>query len=77
MLLVVLLSLATTTGCASWWRSVRENDRQIAVQRGCPRLEWAVLDWNTPARDFYAGLGARTLLRALRLSPAALLRAAG
>jgi GNAT superfamily N-acetyltransferase len=31
---------------------------RIAVERGCGRMEWAVLDWNTPARDFYAKLGA-------------------
>ncbi|MGP7997377.1 MAG: N-acetyltransferase family protein [Streptosporangiaceae bacterium] len=31
---------------------------RICVARGYPRLEWAVLDWNTPARDFYASLGA-------------------
>jgi len=30
----------------------------IAVAEGCPRLEWAVLDWNTPAIDFYHSLGA-------------------
>jgi GNAT superfamily N-acetyltransferase len=30
----------------------------IAVGEGCPRLEWAVLDWNTPAIDFYRSLGA-------------------
>ncbi|HWN72104.1 MAG TPA: GNAT family N-acetyltransferase [Haliangium sp.] len=31
----------------------------IAVERGCGRFEWAVLDWNTPAQDFYKSLGAR------------------
>jgi GNAT superfamily N-acetyltransferase len=31
---------------------------RIAVQRACGRLEWAVLDWNKPAIDFYRGLGA-------------------
>lgn len=31
---------------------------RIAVRRGCGRLEWAVLDWNRPAIDFYKGLGA-------------------
>jgi GNAT superfamily N-acetyltransferase len=31
---------------------------QLAVQRGCGRFEWAVLDWNRPARDFYESLGA-------------------
>lgn len=30
----------------------------IAVDRGYRRLEWAVLDWNTPATGFYAALGA-------------------
>jgi GNAT superfamily N-acetyltransferase len=30
----------------------------IAEAEGCPRLEWAVLDWNTPAIDFYHSLGA-------------------
>ncbi len=34
---------------------------QIAVARGCGRFEWAVLDWNRPARDFYEGLGARAV----------------
>jgi GNAT superfamily N-acetyltransferase len=31
----------------------------LAVQRGCARFEWAVLDWNTPAIQFYEALGAR------------------
>ena len=30
----------------------------IAVAESCPRLEWAVLNWNTPAIDFYNSLGA-------------------
>jgi len=33
----------------------------IAVEESCPRLEWAVLDWNTPAIDFYNSLGATPL----------------
>src|SRR5690606_9100109 len=32
---------------------------RIAVARGCGRFEWAVLDWNEPARKFYESLGAR------------------
>ncbi len=28
------------------------------VERGYPRLEWSVLDWNTPAQDFYRRAGA-------------------
>ena len=31
---------------------------QIAVERGCGRLEWSCLDWNQPSIDFYRGLGA-------------------
>jgi GNAT superfamily N-acetyltransferase len=31
---------------------------KIARERNCGRLEWAVLDWNRPAIDFYRGLGA-------------------
>jgi GNAT superfamily N-acetyltransferase len=30
----------------------------LAVQRGCGRLEWSVLDWNEPALKFYRALGA-------------------
>ena len=30
----------------------------IAVERGYPRFEWWVLDWNTPAQGFYESLGA-------------------
>ena len=32
---------------------------RIAVQRNYGRFEWSVLDWNEPALDFYAGLGAK------------------
>ena len=31
---------------------------KIAVARGCGRMEWAVLDWNSPAIAFYERLGA-------------------
>ena len=31
---------------------------RICVERGYPRLEWWVLDWNQPARAFYGALGA-------------------
>jgi ribosomal protein S18 acetylase RimI-like enzyme len=30
----------------------------LAVDRGCPKLEWEVLDWNEPAIRFYRSLGA-------------------
>jgi GNAT superfamily N-acetyltransferase len=32
---------------------------RLAVERGCGRLEWAVLDWNRDAIQFYERLGAR------------------
>lgn len=32
---------------------------QLAVARDCGRFEWSVLDWNTPAIDFYESFGAR------------------
>jgi GNAT superfamily N-acetyltransferase len=35
---------------------------RLANERGCGRMEWSVLDWNTPAIDFYEGLGARRLV---------------
>ncbi len=31
---------------------------RLAIERGCGRFEWSVLDWNTPALDFYRRLGA-------------------
>ena len=34
---------------------------EIAVERGCGRLEWSVLDWNKPSIDFYLSLGARPM----------------
>ena len=33
----------------------------IARERGCRRLELAVLDWNQRAIDFYADLGAKPM----------------
>ncbi len=34
---------------------------EIAEQRGCRRIDWAVLDWNQEAIDFYEQLGAEAL----------------
>ena len=34
---------------------------KIARDRGCGRMEWAVLDWNEPAIKFYRALGAQPL----------------
>ncbi|MFI4971998.1 MAG: GNAT family N-acetyltransferase [Candidatus Dormiibacterota bacterium] len=39
-------------------RFLLERLAQIAVERGCGRLEWAVLDWNRDAIGFYERLGA-------------------
>lgn len=32
-----------------------------AVERGCARLEWSVLDWNAPAIGFYERIGSQSL----------------
>lgn len=34
---------------------------RLAVERGCARVEWSVLDWNKPAICFYESLGARAM----------------
>ncbi len=50
----------------------------IAVERGCPRLDWQVLDWNRLAIDFYDRQGAALMhdWRTCRLEGDALLRMA-
>ena len=40
-------------------RALLERLAQIAVERACGRLEWAVLDWNRDAIRFYESLGAK------------------
>ncbi len=49
------------------------------VAEGFARLEWAVLDWNTPSIEFYKAIGAIIMdeWRICRLTGAALARAAG
>jgi GNAT superfamily N-acetyltransferase len=51
----------------------------IAVEKDCLRLQWEVLDWNTPAIDFYAAMGAEFLdtWRNVRVSGDALRKLAG
>lgn len=39
-------------------RALLQHLAQLAVARGCGRLEWSVLDWNAPAIGFYESLGA-------------------
>ena len=55
-------------------RSLLTRLATLARQRGCGRFEWAVLDWNQPAIDFYQALGASVLpdWRICRVSGAAL-----
>ena len=42
-------------------RALLERLAQIAQERGCGRMEWAVLDWNDPAIQFYRKLGAEPM----------------
>ena len=42
-------------------RALLKRLAQLAVERGCGRFEWAVLDWNTPAQEFYKAMGARMM----------------
>jgi GNAT superfamily N-acetyltransferase len=48
----------------------------LAVARGCGRLEWSVLDWNQPAISFYESIGANVLpdWRICRLTGEALIK---
>jgi GNAT superfamily N-acetyltransferase len=39
-------------------RQLLERLAMLAIERDCGRLEWAVLDWNTPSIGFYRALGA-------------------
>lgn len=52
---------------------------RIAVERGCGRFEWTVLDWNTPSIGFYRSQGAEVLpdWRICRVTGDALTRLAG
>lgn len=43
---------------AGYGRRMLAHLARLAVERGCRRFEWAVLDWNAPALGFYAALGA-------------------
>ena len=42
-------------------KSLLKKLAQIAVERGCGRLEWWCLDWNKPSIDFYLSLGAEPM----------------
>jgi GNAT superfamily N-acetyltransferase len=60
-------------------RALLQRLAQIAVERGCSRLEWAVLDWNESAIEFYRKLGARPMndWTVMRLTDTALTGLAG
>lgn len=50
----------------------------VAIEKDCRRLQWEVLDWNTPAIDFYRAMGAEFLdeWRNVRISGESLLQLA-
>ncbi len=55
-------------------RALLAHLARIAVDEGCPRLEWDVLAWNAPAIGFYEQIGAHTLTewRIMRVADEAL-----
>lgn len=60
-------------------RALLQALARLAVERGCGRFEWSVLDWNRSAMDFYESLGARQMeaWRLCRVSGDDLVRLAG
>src|ERR1700733_6987556 len=52
---------STWVGRLGLGRALLKQVALIAVEKGCQRLQWEVLDWNTPAIDFYRELGAEFL----------------
>jgi GNAT superfamily N-acetyltransferase len=52
---------------------------KLAIERGCARFEWWVLDWNAPSIAFYETLGAKPMdeWTVMRLEGEALRRTAG
>jgi GNAT superfamily N-acetyltransferase len=60
-------------------RAVMEHLAGLALERGHVRLEWCALEWNEPALEFYAGLGATRLedWRMLRMEREAMQRLSG
>jgi len=60
-------------------RALLSKLAEIAVDRGCGRFEWSVLDWNEPAIRFYESLGALAMdgWTTFRMTGEALRRLAG
>lgn len=42
-------------------RALLAHLARIAIERGCARFDWSVLDWNVDAQAFYRGLGATVM----------------
>lgn len=59
-------------------RALLAHLAQTALREGCARFEWQVLDWNTPAIEFYQSLGATAMKEwlTMRVTGAALERLA-
>lgn len=53
---VYVTPAARGQGCG---KALLKHIAQIAVRENCGRFEWSVLDWNTPAIEFYEALGAK------------------
>jgi GNAT superfamily N-acetyltransferase len=45
----------------SYGKKLLSHLAQLTLERGCGRLEWSVLDWNTPALNFYKSVGAEPM----------------
>lgn len=52
-------------------RQMMKYMANLALQRGCKRLEWGCLDWNEPALRFYGNMGAKgvDIMTIYRLTP--------
>ena len=44
-----------------WGKALLRELAKLVIARDCGRLEWAVLDWNEPAIDFYKSVGAKPM----------------
>ena len=59
-------------------KALLERVARVALEKGCRRLQWQVLDWNKPAIDFYVAMGGEFMdeWRTVRLNDEALERLA-
>ncbi len=56
-----ICSSGPNSGGRGYGRALLIHLARLAVERGCGRFEWAVLDWNEQAIGFYRALGATVL----------------